>query len=46
MAEVTLEPPTTNETPNWINLPTPGFLDIKPARHVLKKLEKKEFVEP
>ena len=27
-------PLTTNETPDWINLPTPSFLDIQPARHV------------
>jgi len=38
-------PPTTDEIPDWVNRPTPSFLDIKPARHVLKKLEKKEFVE-
>ena len=25
--------------------PSPSFIDIKPARHVLKRLEKKEFVE-
>ena len=33
------------EAPEWISRPTPSFLDIKPARHVLKRLEKKEFVE-
>lgn len=33
------------EEPEWVNRPTPSFLDIKPARHVVKRLEKKEFVE-
>ena len=37
------------EKPNaldWRTLShTPSFLDIKPARHVLKRLEKKDFVE-
>ena len=31
--------------PDWLNHPTPSFLDIRPARHILKRLEKKEFVE-
>ena len=31
--------------PEWLNNPTPSFLDVQPARHVLKRLEKKEFVE-
>ena len=31
---------------DWTNSPlTPSFLNIKPARHILKWLEKKEFVE-
>lgn len=34
-----------DERPEWLDRPTPGFLDIQPARHVLKKLEKKEYVE-
>ena len=34
-----------DETPDWLSRPTPSFLDVQPARHVLKKLEKKEFVE-
>ena len=37
--------PTEDETPEWMSRPTPSFLDILPARHILKKLEKKEFVE-
>ena len=39
------EEPTDPVVPEWINKPTPSFLDIMPARHVLKRLEKKEFVE-
>jgi hypothetical protein len=31
--------------PKWLDRPTPGFLDLQPARHILKKLEKKEYVE-
>lgn len=38
------EQPIEEEAPKWVNLPTPSFLDIKPAQHVLKQLEK-EFVE-
>ena len=37
--------PTESEVPEWVNLPTPSFLDIKPAQHVTKRLEKKEFIE-
>jgi hypothetical protein len=33
------------EEPDWRNRPTPSFLDLQPARHILKKLEKKEFVD-
>jgi len=40
-----INPPSDKEDPVWLNRPTPAFLDIKPARHVLKRLEKKEFVE-
>ena len=40
-----VEPSNDPEPPDRFNLPTPNFLDIKPARHVLKRLEKKEFVE-
>lgn len=39
------EQPSDSEEPEWANKPTPTFLDIKPARHILKKLEKKEFIE-
>ena len=39
------EPPVELDPPNQFSLPTPGFLDIKPARHILKQLEKKEFME-
>ena len=39
------EKPDKPEDLEWINRPTPNFLDIKPARHVVKRLEKKEFVE-
>ena len=40
------EPPEKSGQQDWTNLPlTPSFLDIKPARHILKRLEKKEFVE-
>lgn len=35
----------TDGVPEWLGRPTPSFLDISPARHVLKRLEKKEFVE-
>ena len=37
--------PVEDETPEWLNKPTPSFLDIRPAWHILKKLKKKEFVE-
>jgi len=37
--------PPTEEVPRWLGRPTPSFLDISPARHILKRLEKKEFVE-
>ena len=40
-----VEPLKDPESPDQFNLPTPNFLDIKPARHVLKCLEKKEFFE-
>jgi hypothetical protein len=33
------------ETEEPVLRPTPSFLDLKPAHHVLKRLEKKEFVE-
>ena len=33
------------EMPDWLDKPTPSFLDIKPARNILKRLEKKEFIE-
>ncbi|KAF9782113.1 hypothetical protein BJ322DRAFT_1022596 [Thelephora terrestris] len=36
---------TEPDVPEWINKPTPSFLDIKPARNILKRLEKKEFIE-
>ena len=31
--------------PDWLDRPTPSFLDIKPSRTVLKRLAKKEFLE-
>ena len=34
-----------DEAPEWLNEPTPSFLDIQPARHILKRLEKKEYIE-
>lgn len=44
--------PTGNETPSeadhppeWLNQPTPSFLDLKPSRRILARLEKKEYVE-
>ena len=37
--------PDGDDPPDWLNKPTPSFLDIQPARHILKRLEKKEFVE-
>ena len=33
------------EMPDWLDKPTPSFLDIKPACNILKRLEKKEFIE-
>jgi len=36
---------SSDEAPKWLGRPTPNFLDISPARHVLKRLKKKEFVE-
>ena len=33
------------EPPNWLYWPTPSFLDIKPLQKILKRLEKKEFLE-
>ena len=40
-----VEPPKDPEPSDQFNLPTPNFLDIRPACHILKRLEKKEFVE-
>ena len=40
-----VKPPKDPESPDQFSLPTPNFLDIRPARHILKRLEKKEFVE-
>ena len=40
-----VETPKDPESPDQFSLPTPNFLDIRPARHVLKRLEKKEFME-
>ena len=40
-----VEPLKDPESPDKFSLPTPNFLDIRPACHVLKWLEKKEFVE-
>ena len=41
-----VEHPEKPNAPDWRTLShTPSFLDIKPARHVLKRLEKKDFVE-
>lgn len=37
--------PLDEDPPAWLNRPTPSHLDVQPARHILKKLEKKEFVE-
>ena len=37
--------PPLDEAPEWLNRPTPNALEILPARHVLMRLEKKEFVE-
>ena len=34
---------TVEDSSEW--RPTPGFLDLQPAQHVLKKLQKKEYVE-
>ena len=44
-AAPTTEPPERSNPPDWVNLPTPNVLDIRPARHILKRLGKKEFVE-
>lgn len=38
-------PAPEDERPDWTGRPTPSFLDIRPAHHVLKKLEKKEYVD-
>ena len=45
-ASVPPEPPSIppKEESNWDAVPTPNFLDICPAHHILKRLEKKEFV--
>lgn len=40
-----VQPLEEEERPEWLNQPTPSFLDVLPASHVMKKLEKKEFVE-
>ena len=40
-----LVPGPAQEEVDWQSRPTPSFLDLQPARHILKKLEKKEFVE-
>ena len=40
-----IPPELTGEKPDWMTRPTPNFLDIRPARHVIKRLEKKEYVE-
>ncbi|KAF9780757.1 hypothetical protein BJ322DRAFT_992033, partial [Thelephora terrestris] len=36
---------SVDEVPDWTSRPTPSFLDVQPARHALKRLEKKEYVE-
>src|SRR5579872_2183075 len=38
-------PPDNRDRPAWRNRLTPKFLDILPAKRILTKLEKKEFVE-
>ena len=47
VAEIILEEeqPEETEDPHWLNRPTPSFLDIKPSQKILKRLEKKEFIE-
>lgn len=37
--------PPPSDKPAWTGRPTPNFLDVRPARHVLKRLEKREYVE-
>ena len=46
-ASIPPELPSTppEEESNWDAVPTPNFLDIRPAHHILKRLEKKEFVD-
>ena len=44
-AAPTVVPQPEVERPDWLSRPTPNFLDIQPARHILKRLEKKEYVE-
>ena len=45
--EVVLSNPPRSEGggPDWKNQPTPSFLDVLPAQHILKRLRKKEYVE-
>src|SRR6201992_4141684 len=43
-ATVIPHPPSDDEF-DWTSRPTPVFLDIRPARHALKRLEKREFIE-
>ncbi|KAF9786296.1 hypothetical protein BJ322DRAFT_1058741 [Thelephora terrestris] len=38
-------PSTMEERPSWADRPTPSFLDIQPAHQVMKRLEKREYVE-
>ena len=45
--EVILSNPPRSEGggPGWRNQSTPSFLDVQPARHILKRLKKREYVE-
>ena len=38
------DPPPLGK-PAWSGRPTPNFLDVRPARHILKRLEQREYVE-
>lgn len=33
------------DTPQWLNEPTPSYIGIQPASYILKRLERKEYVE-
>ena len=44
MADTPDSPTPMDDEPEWLES-TPSFIDIRPARHIMKRLKKKEYVE-